>query len=184
MTELTVISPPAGEALSLAEAKEYLRIGHGGEDGLVSGLIESARARLEAASGLALISRTLKRTWTAWPPGMGGRGAMLRPGPVSALGSVTLVEADGASSDVSAHFRLDCGRLALAAGSILPPLNYGRRAEVVFDAGYGAAGDVPEDLRLCLKRLVQEAYVRGDAGQDGLPGDVRDMLARRRGVRL
>jgi uncharacterized phiE125 gp8 family phage protein len=48
MTELTVISPPAGEALSLAEAKDFLRIGHEGEDSLVTGLIESARARRAA----------------------------------------------------------------------------------------------------------------------------------------
>ena len=39
MSNLTVITPPAGAALSLAAAKEYLRIGHDGEDGLVAALI-------------------------------------------------------------------------------------------------------------------------------------------------
>ena len=57
---LTVMTPPDGEALSLDAAKDYLRIGTGGEDALVTALIASARARLEAASGLVLVTRTLK----------------------------------------------------------------------------------------------------------------------------
>ena len=55
---LTVMTPPDGEVLSLDAAKDYLRIGTGGEDALVTALIASAR--LEAASGLVLVTRTLK----------------------------------------------------------------------------------------------------------------------------
>ena len=68
MSELTVITPPAGEPLSLDAAKEFLRLGTDAKDGLVARLIASARAQIEAASGLALVSRTLRRTWTRWPP--------------------------------------------------------------------------------------------------------------------
>lgn len=184
MTNLTVISPPAGEALSLAEAKEYLRIGHSGEDDLVAGLIESARARLETASGLALVTRTLQSVWQQWPAGIVGRGAVLRPGPVRAVTSVTLVQSDGARSDITDHFQLDCGRLCLKRDSMLPGLSNGRSAELVFEAGYGTPEDVPADLRLCLKRLVQQAYARGGNADEGLPPDVTEILARRREVRL
>jgi len=184
MTNLTVISPPAGEALSLAEAKEYLRIGHEGEDDLVSGLIESARARLEVASGFALITRTLQGAWRQWPVGILGRGAVLRPGPVSALTSITLVESSGARSDITEHFHLNCGRLCLKRGSILPRLSNGRTAEVVFQTGYGGPEDVPADLVLCVKRLVQQAYARGTSADEGLPPDVTEILVRRREVRL
>jgi uncharacterized phiE125 gp8 family phage protein len=47
MTNLTVISPPAGEAVSLSQAKAFLRIGHDGEDALVSDLIGQATVRVE-----------------------------------------------------------------------------------------------------------------------------------------
>lgn len=184
MTNLTVISPPVGEALSLAEAKEYLRIGHGGEDDLVSGLIESARARLEVASGFALVTRTLQAIWRQWPVGILGRGAALRPGPVSALMSLTLVERGGTRSDITEHFHLECGRLCLRRGSMLPGLSNGRTAEVVFQAGYGGPEDVPADLVLCLKRLVQQAYARRAGTDEGLPSDVTEILARRWEVRL
>ena len=43
MTIITV-TPPNGEAVSLSEARDYLRIGHEGEDALVQHLIE-ARGR-------------------------------------------------------------------------------------------------------------------------------------------
>lgn len=184
MTDLTVISPPAGEALSLSEAKDFLRIGHDGEDDLVLGLIGAARAQLETASGLALVSRTLKRTWHQWGAGIQGRGAALRPGPVSGLVSVSLVERDETVTDVTGAFALKCGRLVLAPAGILPPLSNGRRAEIVFGAGFGPPEAVPEDLRYCLKRLVQVAYRRAGEADDSLPDDVTAMLARRRGVRL
>jgi len=85
MSNLTVIAPPAEEALSLSEAKEYLRIGHDGEDGLAGRLVAAVRARLELAGGLALVTQTLKRSWDAWPCGVTRGGARLVPGPASAL---------------------------------------------------------------------------------------------------
>ena len=77
---LTVITPPDGEALSLDAAKDYLRIGTDGEDALVTALIAAARARLEAASGLALVTRTLKQGWECWPGDVTRRGAWLGAG--------------------------------------------------------------------------------------------------------
>ncbi|MEP6275426.1 MAG: hypothetical protein ABJ372_09905, partial [Hyphomonas sp.] len=91
-----MISPPDGEALSLGAAKEYLRIGHAGEDGLVADLIASARARLEAETGLALIARTVTRRFDRWPSGVTRTGLRLVPGPASALVSVETVDAEDA----------------------------------------------------------------------------------------
>ena len=182
MTQLTVITPPAEEALSLAAAKEYLRIGHDGEDGLVGRLIPAARARLEILGGFALVTQTLKRSWTRWPGRMVRHGVRLLPAPASALVAVDLLDAEGAMETVTTRFRLVGGRLSLKPFSALPAIPCGGRAEVTFVAGYGAAEDVPADLVHALKRLVLVTYQRGEAAD--LPEDVAAVLNARAEVRL
>ena len=55
MTDLTVITPPAEEPLTLAAAKDFLRLGTNAEDALVGELIKAGRAQVEASTGLALV---------------------------------------------------------------------------------------------------------------------------------
>ena len=95
MSDLTVIAPPAEEPLTLAAAKDFLRLGTTAEDGLVTELIRAGRAHVETASGLAFVTRTLKRRWTAWPYGLMLGGVKLRPAPARALVSVVRVDAEG-----------------------------------------------------------------------------------------
>lgn len=181
MSELTVITPPAGEALSLQAAKEMLRLGTDAEDALVTGLIAAARAQIEAASGLALVSRTLKRTWTRWPRSLAHGGAGLRPGPVAALVSVTRYDAAGTEEDLSERFEICGGRLRLKAGWAMPGIAASGRVEVVFAAGFGAAEAVPEDLVHALKLWVQAAYMRGaENPPTGIPEEVQRILDARR----
>lgn len=190
MTKLTVISPPEGEAVSLVSAKAFLRVGHAGEDGLIADLISQATARVEQASGLALRARTLRAEWTAWPAALSGRGAVLPLGPVTALNSVTVFDSDGAASDHTGRFRLDCGRLALRAWSMVPAVPMGGRVEVEFEAGFGGVEDVPPDLVEAVLLTVRETYFAGDAGRrvtrerGPLPDPVEAILSARRGVRL
>lgn len=182
MNNLTVISPPDGEALSLDTAKAYLRIGHEGEDGLVTGLIASARARLEAETGLALVTRTMKRRFDRWPSGVTRTGMRLVPGPASALVSVETVDAEGAAQLYTARFALSGGRLKLKPFVALPSIPPGGYADVTFLTGFGAAANVPEDLVQALKRLVLAAY-RREAGE-ALPEEVAAILAARRERRI
>ena len=182
MNNLTVISPPDGEALSLDTAKAYLRIGHAGEDGLVADLIASARARLEAEMGLALVARTVKRRFDRWPSGVTRTGMRLMPGPASALVSVETVDAEGAAQLYTARFALSGGRMRLKPFVALPAIPPGGYADVTFVTGYGAAEDVPEDLVQALKRLVLAAYRREAGG--ALPDEVSAILAARRERRI
>jgi len=169
--------------VSLVEAKAYLRIGHDGEDDLVTSLAQSARARLEQAAGLALVTRTLSKSVRVWPQGIRVRGITMRPGPVQRLVSVTLVAADGSQEDLSDNFQLEAGRICLKATRFLPIITPGGHIKITFEAGYGAAGDVPEDLQLAVKLLIADAYRRRES--DGsLAQGVSDILTARREVRL
>lgn len=179
---LTVISPPGEEALSLVAAKAFLRIGHDGEDALVAGLSASVRARLEEAAGLALVTRTLRKSWRGWPCSIRGRGVQLRPGPAAALVAVRTVDGEGAETDVTSHFELSGGRLRVKRASWCPPVPAGGRVEADFDAGFGAAADIPGDLMLALKHMLVSAYRRD--GADALPPEASAIIAARREVRI
>lgn len=184
---LTVITPPAEPPVALSEMKAFLRIGHDGEDTLVADLIEAATGQVEGLLGKVLVTRTLERCYQDWPPTLAGRGAHLRPGPVSALTSVTVVDADDVGEDVTSRFKLECGRFQLRPWSFAPAVPVGGSVKVRFVAGYGAASAVPADLVLAVQRLVQGAYRNGelaDAARIGVPRDVEALIAAYRDIRL
>ena len=49
---------PGAEPVTLAEAKDHLRLQHASEDELLAGLIRAAREDVERATGMALIDQT------------------------------------------------------------------------------------------------------------------------------
>lgn len=190
MTNLTVITPPAEEPVTLAAAKDFLRIGHDGEDDLVTRLIQSARARIEQEAGLALITQTLRVEWFAWPSTLAGRGAILPRRPVTSVTSVESINPAGDETDHTNRFRLDCGRLGLRPWSQQPAIETGGSVAVTYEAGFGAGSDVPEDLKEAILRLVGSLYAARapsafEFGPGGaLPAEVRAILEARREVRL
>ncbi|MEM5517887.1 hypothetical protein WNY37_13095 [Henriciella sp. AS95] len=179
---LTVISPPGEKALSLVEAKTWLRIGHDGEDQLVSDLVASAQARLEEAAGLALVTRTLRRTLRSWPNSLARTGVRLRPSPVKSLVSVTVIDAEDVSSDVTSHFELIDGKLCVKQTSWCPPVPFGAIVQIDFDAGFGDASDVPDDLVQALKAVLLESYRR--SADAAMPPEAQAVIAARREVLL
>ncbi len=184
----TLVTPPGEPPVTRAEAKVYLRIGHDGEDGLVDSLIAGATARVETATGLALVSRMLRRDFTAWPATLSGRGYPLRPRPASALQSVVITDPVAGPSDVTARFRLDGARLVIRPWSFLPPLGPDMGIAVTWQAGFGDAASVPDDLKQAVLMVAADAYARGrvpgSASAEGLPEIVSDTLGKWREVRL
>ncbi|MDJ0920556.1 MAG: head-tail connector protein [Henriciella sp.] len=191
MTDLTVITPPEGEPVSLSQAKDYLRVAHDGEDDLINDLVKRATARVEQASTLALVDRRLKLCWSEWPLGLTGRGARLSPGPVKALAAVRIVDDQDIATDQTARFHLTCGRLCLRPWSIAPGAPSGGHIEIEFDTGFGTAEAVPKDLQGAVLRLVGYGYASRTPGtfdfpsEEGrLPPDVQGILTARRELRL
>jgi uncharacterized phiE125 gp8 family phage protein len=184
MTDLTVITPPAGEPLTLAAAKDFLRLGTDTEDALVTALIRAGRAHVEMASGLALVTRTLKRRWTAWPHGLMRGGVKLRPGPAQALVTVVRVDAEGGEELLTGRFQLTNGKLRLRPFAGLPVVPLGGCIEVTFETGFGAAEDVPEDLVHGVKLWVQAAYLAQGGQRGAADAAAEAVIAPRREMRL
>lgn len=177
----TVIIPADGEPVSLAAMKDYLRIGHDGEDGLVTRLIAEARGRVEAAAGIAVVTRRLRLDLECWPEGFAGRGMRLRPGPAAALVSVIV-----GGEDVTARFQLSHGVLRLRAFEALVWPVTGEIISVEFETGFGASSDVPDALADIVKRVAADAYARrsGPGLSGELPADIMRALSHFREARL
>lgn len=60
LRDVTTLVEPASEPITLAQAKNYLRVDFDDDNDLITGLITSARLRLEKYAGIAISTRTLQ----------------------------------------------------------------------------------------------------------------------------
>jgi uncharacterized phiE125 gp8 family phage protein len=157
---------PSAEPVTLAEAKQHMRIAHDSEDTLISGLIRAARDEVEKSAGVALLDQDWRLALDDWPKN--DTAALMRH-PVKQVLSVTLYGADGEASVMNpADYQLD-------ALSRPARLHFERRPqslrvmngiEIDFRAGYGEAGtEVPDLLKRAILMLVAYWYeFRGAVG--------------------
>ena len=189
---LSVLTPPAVEPVGLDAARDFLRIDYTGEDDLVSALIAGARARLEAETGLALITRKVRLCLDDWPsPSLESLVHTLPVGPVSGLDRLAVWTADAGFTDQTVDVRLEPGRPArlVLEGAHWPwPERGVGGIEIDLTIGFGGVGDVPADLILALKSLIAHGYEHR-TGEDwrahrALPDLVEEMISPWRRVRL
>jgi hypothetical protein len=189
---LVLVTPPAVEPVSLAEAKLHLRVDGASDDTLIANAIAAARQAAEDFCGLAFIAQTWRLYLDAFPSTPLGwwdgvaDGAIADKQSVIAiprppLGSVVSVktydDADAATVLPASAYFVDTanrpGRLVLRAGQSWPTtrLRPANGIEVEFTAGYGADGSfVPLPLRQAVLAHVAWLYQhRGDEAAEGIP---------------
>lgn len=188
---VTTLAGPAAEPVSLAEAKDYLRIGSEDQDELVGSLVAAARARIEELTGVAMITRSLRVTLDWWPRGTSERRWMRVPvRPAGTLNAVRVFDAHGDATTVTSRFTLPPGRsarLMWTDGAFPWPGQRLGGIEIDYDAGFGEAPeDVAEGLRLAVMRLAAHAHAarEPEAVAGPLPVDVAGLIAPWRRVRL
>lgn len=161
---LTLQSAPATEPITTAEAKSHLRVDTADEDPYIDTLVASARRWVEQVCNRALVTQTWDWTLDRFP--MDGALLIRLPlAPVSAITSVTYLNADGDSTVWGSSNYVLAGsdippRLALAPNAQWPSTESGRinAVTVRLVAGYGDASDVPEDIKHAIKLLVAQMY--------------------------
>lgn len=180
-----LLTGPAVEPLSLAEAKAFLRVEHEDDDELIGTLILGARVHVEGQTRRALNTQSWRLVHDDWPA---DRPMAVWPAPVQEVTAARVYRADGSVQVLDPDiFVVDTAgapaRVGVAPGAVPPPGRALAGIEIDFDAGYGdEPTDVPEPLRQAMRLLIAHWYEnRGVAvvGQSAsaLPQTVAPLLA-------
>jgi len=152
--------------VSLAEAKEHLRVTHSLEDDLITALVAAACESISQQSGRAITSEV----WTIYDTGFSGV-VHLPKSPVTALGSVKYYLDGTLATATLADYRLyqddDYSRVAPIDGKAWP-VSQTREdgSQITFTAGYTT---IPDTLRMAVLLLVDFLYYNRGGDGDTMP---------------
>jgi uncharacterized phiE125 gp8 family phage protein len=171
-----LIEPPAGEPLSLAEARNYLKVGHSADDALIQSQLAAARITVEARTRRALLVQRWRIVLDAWPhtPRIAS--------PVSPLRQVIAARVrDAHGNPVPLETGMFICSIAAAPGEIhfdpgrvREPERLVAGIEIDIEAGYGEAADVPAPLLEAIRLLLARAYEYRDRPA---PAPITDAIA-------
>jgi uncharacterized phiE125 gp8 family phage protein len=161
-----LLAGPAEEPVSLAETKAFLRLDADTEDALVTTLIAAARLHVEGTTGRALVRQGWRAVLDAWPA---ERVVTLPVAPLLELDEIRVFDEQDDERVISlGQFQVETGvapaRLLLP-GTVdgMPVLRERLGIEIDYVAGFGAAADVPRDLKQALLALVAHWFEHRDA---------------------
>lgn len=167
---LTQLTAPAEEPLTLADAKDHLRVTHTDEDMLIAALIATARESAEARTGRALVTQTWRHTLDTWP----AHGIIVLPRPpLVSVQEVSYLDNDGArqiipGTDYQVITNTLLGQVLPAYGLSWPSCrDQPGSIQVDYTAGYGAAADVPQSLKAWMLLAIGTWYARREALASG-----------------
>ena len=173
---MQLITPPAGEPVSLQEAKAHLRVDFDDDDGLIQALIAAARQAAETITNRQLMSARWKLVMDSFPGpslmgvptgqpfSLPGHAILIHKSPVLNVVSINYLDMAGVLQSMPAsNYTVDAAcepaRITPVFGQIWPiALPQIGAVSVTFDAGYGAAASVPEGIKSWIKLRVGSLY--------------------------
>ena len=174
---MQLMTPPAGEPISLAEAKLHLRVDFDDDDSLIQVLISAARQAAETLTNRQLVTARWRMVLDSFPgPSlMGvpagqtftlpGHAILLTKSPVTSVVEIRYLDMAGIWQVMpAANYTVDSvcepARITPVFGQIWPiALPQIGAVSVIFDAGYGNASAVPEGIKTWIKLRVGSLYV-------------------------
>jgi uncharacterized phiE125 gp8 family phage protein len=156
-----LLAGPAVEPITLAQAKQFVRVEHDDDDDVITALIAGARIHVETQTRRALITQSWRLTRDVWP----ATGCVpVLPVPLKTLDAARVYKSDGTTLSLDlAGFALDKSsapaRLSFVRGAPPAPERSAAGIEIDITCGYGdAAANVPEPLRQAIRLLVAHWY--------------------------
>lgn len=160
---LSLVSGPASEPLTTAEAKTHLRVSTSDDDTYIGTLIKVARRAAEHKTGRALLPQTWLMTVDDFPRER-SRAFRLRRCPVTAVSWVKYYDTTGTLTTLSTDayvvdMKTEPGRIAEAYSYCWPQV-YPRIAGVTvqYVAGYADAAAVPEGIKQWMLLRIGALY--------------------------
>ncbi|PHP28003.1 head-tail connector protein [Limimaricola cinnabarinus] len=157
---LSTITPPTEEPIDLDLVKTHVRVDGAEEDALLQGYIAAARASVEAYTRRSLVTRVVELRRDDL------RSQILLPtAPVQSVDAISIEGVDGVDTGLAdGSWRLldhmTPAQLVPATGTYWPHAMAGVEGgvKIRMTVGYGAAQDVPGDLRTALLLYVAHLY--------------------------
>ena len=187
---LVVVTPPASEPVTVAEAKLWIRqeSDFTADDGLIAELIQTARVFAEAHQRRTLILTSWAYSLDCFPSGgwnwtQPGAAIFLPMPRLVSVSSVAYVDQTGATQTLSnTRYTVDTrsqpGRVAPIFAQPWPVVRPQAAAVVVtYTAGYANAAAVPAPTKTAIKQLVAHWYRNREAV--GNAGDEVALAAKR-----
>lgn len=171
--DLTLVTGPASEPVSLAEVKEMARIQWDVEDDLVRRLIIAARKRAETVTRRQLITSTWQLTLDAFPEG----DLIKLPPPLVSVSFVKYDDEDGVEQTLAdSTYRVLTNRGVLVIKDVWPNTKkHAAAVRIEFVCGYGDTGSsVPADIRHAITWLAAWWYEKREL--DTIPAAFETML--------
>lgn len=156
-----LVTPPSVEPITLADAKEHLRIEHDADNAFITTLIIVAREYIEKIAWRALVSQTWETLFCEFPI---SDYMVLPKGPLQSVTSVQYIDTLGATQTLDTSvYEVDtkskCGRVILKHMQGWPSYQLRWNAvTVTYVAGYGTAADVPRTIQHAMKLLISQMY--------------------------
>lgn len=183
-----LITPPAEEPVTLAEAMAQCRVEDAAENDLITGLMLAGRDQVESITRRAILTQTWELVLDAWPQ---DRVIELPRPPLQSVESITYLDGAGVTQTLSAEqYQVATvsapGRVVLARGASWPSVELApvEAIRVRFVAGWADAASVPAPLKLAIKLLVghwyenrEEVSVGAGVAQSQIPYGVDALLA-------
>lgn len=170
-----LVTPPALEPVTIADARAFLRISTESEDEILRRIIKTARELVEAEAGLALVDQTWRLRVDRWP--RSGRLAIFKY-PVKAVTAVVAYRPDGSAISMEPEeFMLQHGRRPQRVYMAqYPDAQTFCGLEVDFIAGFGETGvEVPDALKQAILTLTAHLY-ENRAGLDTAKAELPVMV--------
>ena len=165
---LNILTDAASEPISLAEAKDHIRLEIADDDTIVAANITAATLYVEGEIERQLVTATWKLTLDGFPTD--DSAISLNMPPIQSITSIKYLDTvDGTQQTWdSSLYSLDTtsspGRVYPSFGETYPATRAIQNSvEIEFIAGYGIGSAVPENLKSAVKLMFAHYYENRDA---------------------
>lgn len=200
---LIQITDPSHEPISVADAKDYLRIDSTDQDAVIGGLITAARIEVEEYTRRVMVNHQFKLSFDrfpgSWPFSYGFGSSLLSPYreihiplcPLVSIDSFKMIDMNtGELTDVEYQVSTDSepARLQPPYGQAWPIARWVLDAgQITFTAGYGdtslspvVGSNPPEPLLLAMKLMIGHWYENRESQE--MPKAAENLMRRYRVV--